>query len=169
MGLTVYAYCSDREPNADTNCRTPWEYIQEGQHAGLMKDAGVDTKIFEWDRYWDIQCWFHNLFLEKGGIYTDKSLPFAHPDSVELNDDDLDRLKQVILNLRLPTCDSYLDVKPEGVSLCKTWFSMNEKAKLAMTRDFGRHLDWLEETIGFIYNASVLIGEGKYIYVFCSY
>ena len=169
MGLEVYAYVSEKEPQEQTNCRTPWKTIEEGPHWGLMEDAKIDKRIQEWDRHWDLHCWFHNLFLEKGGVYNDKDLPFAHPDTVELTYEDLNRLENVVLNLALPVCDLYLDVKPEGVSLCKVWEMLTKDAKLKMINKFEKQLMWLKETVEFIDKAQDLIGEGKYIYVFSSY
>ena len=166
MGLTIYAYASKDAPTAETNGRDPWQCTEPG----LMEDAGKDTQIFEWDRYWDLHCWFHNLFVEKCGVYNDASVPFNYPDCVELDDVDLDRLKYVVLNLKLPICNSYLDVKPEDISLCDVWRSgLTDAAKFAMVDNFSRHLRWLKDTVNFIKQAEELIGVGKYIYVFSSW
>ena len=166
--MELYAYSSKKKPKSDTNCRKPWKQVDD-MPDGIMEESGIDKKIQEWDRYWSLLCWFHNLFLEKGGQYNDNDLPFAHPDCVELNDEDLDRLETVVLNLKLPICESYLDVKSEGQSLCETWLNITKKAKLEMVRTFERHLLWLDETLEFIEKARELIGEGQYIYVFSSY
>ena len=169
MGLSVYAYVSKKEPTSQTSCRQPWKTIGEGPHWGLMEDSGMDQEIQEWDRHWDLHCWFHSLFLEKGGVYHDKTLPFAHPDTVELTFEDLNRLEKVVLNLELPVCDSYLDVKAEGVSLCKTWENLTKEARLKMINKFDKQLFWLKETVDFIDNAQELGSNGQYIYVFSSY
>ena len=166
MGLTIYAYASKDAPTAETNGRDPWQCTEPG----LMEDAGKDTQIFEWDRYWDLHCWFHNLFVEKCGVYNDGSVPFSYPDCVALDGRDLDRLKHVILNLKLPSCDSYLDVKSEGPSLCDVWkHNVNEAAKLALADSFSKHLRWFKETLIFIKRADCLIENGNHIYVFSSW
>jgi len=169
MGLSIYAFASKKKPSAETNCRKPWKYIEDGPHEGLMEDTGIDKEIWEWDRNWDLHCWIHNLFIEKDGVYDDKNNPFNYPDCVELNDDDLDRLKSVFLNLSLPACDSYLDIKPEGISLCDVWPMLTTKAKIEMAKRFKSQLSWLEENLKFIEKAEELIGEGQYVYVFSSW
>lgn len=156
MGLITTAYLSEEKPTQLTNARNPWE-------------NQTDKKIKEWNSYADLHCWFHNLFIEKGGVYTNASVPFDYPDCVELSWENLERLRHIIADFRLPVYTSHEVPKREGLPLTKVWESLTLEARLKMNATLEKHVQFLQETLKFTEDAQSHTEHGKYIYVTSSW
>lgn len=88
MGLDMYAFSTSKKINVETDFK--------------LADDDERELIHQWRKHPNLHGWFKKLYFKKGG----KDSEF-NTNNVIINNDDLDKLEDAILNNKLPHTEGF--------------------------------------------------------------
>ena len=182
MGLDMYIYATDEKPETPVSPRYPW-YTDEDYVEGvgivvdnitIYTDKDLDNQVFEdipdrdkmlsddWHRRHDLHGYFHRLFLDKGGVYENKEVPFCVPDVVYLTLHDLFIFEKVLRENRLPYTPKYKNA-PKILTtqeMLRKWIRASDEKRREIAKRIANNARFLEEDLDIVKTAAAKLTEG---------